>query len=49
MVSLPNLTQMALNSLAEWGQEFSLVMNAVKTMDIVIGARWEQYPFSILL
>ncbi len=41
MGSLPDLTQKALDSVAGWGQEFSLAMNESKTMDMVISARRE--------
>lgn len=39
MGSLPGLIQKALDSVAEWGQEFSLAMNGAKIMDMVISAR----------
>jgi len=39
MGSLPGLTQKALDSVAEWGHEFSLGMNGGKTVDMVISAR----------
>uniref|UniRef100_A0A3B1K460 Reverse transcriptase domain-containing protein n=1 Tax=Astyanax mexicanus TaxID=7994 RepID=A0A3B1K460_ASTMX len=39
MGSLPGLTQKALDSVADWGQEFSLTMNGAKTKDMVISAR----------
>uniref|UniRef100_A0A673HCM6 Reverse transcriptase domain-containing protein n=1 Tax=Sinocyclocheilus rhinocerous TaxID=307959 RepID=A0A673HCM6_9TELE len=41
MGSLPGLTQKALDSVVEWGQEFTLAMNGVKTVDMVISARRE--------
>lgn len=42
MGSLPGLTQKALDSVAVWGQEFSLTMNGGKTVDMVISARKEE-------
>ncbi len=41
MGSLPGLTQKALDSVVEWGQEFTLAMNGAKTVDMVISARRE--------
>ncbi len=41
MGSLPGLTQKALDSVVEWGQEFTLAMNEGKTVDMVIIARRE--------
>ncbi|KAI7798648.1 hypothetical protein IRJ41_011504 [Triplophysa rosa] len=37
--SLPGLTQKALDSVVEWGQEFTLVLNGAKTVDM-IKAEW---------
>ncbi len=39
MGSLPGRTQKALDSIVEWGQEFTLPMNGAKTVDMVISAR----------
>lgn len=39
MGSLPGLTQKPLDSVADWGQEFSLAINGAKPMDMVISAR----------
>uniref|UniRef100_A0A671KTR0 Reverse transcriptase domain-containing protein n=1 Tax=Sinocyclocheilus anshuiensis TaxID=1608454 RepID=A0A671KTR0_9TELE len=36
MGSLPGLTQKALDSVVEWGQEFTLAMNGVKTVDMTL-------------
>lgn len=35
------LTQRGLDSVAEWGQEFSLSMNGAETIDMIISARKE--------
>ncbi len=39
MGSLPGLTQKAMNSVVEWGQEFTLALNGAKTVDMVISVR----------
>lgn len=41
MGSLLGLTQKALDSVVEWGQEFTLAINGAKTVDMVISARRE--------
>ena len=41
MASLPGQTQKALDSIVEWGEDYSLKVNGKKTMDMVISARKE--------
>ncbi len=50
MGSLTGLTQKALDSVVEWGQEFTLAMNGAKTVDMVISARRDyNIPYPPLL
>ncbi len=44
MGSLPGLTLKALDSVVEWGQEFTLTMNGAKTVAMIISARRDDPP-----